>query len=111
MSSEEPSKVLVERVATFLRRAHPAKTAAHVASKIGVSEYRVGKWLELSSAPNGSAMIALTAAYGPEFLAAVMPASCAWLDESVRATRLARVEAELAELHRRARELSGAQRL
>ncbi len=110
MSSEESSKVLVECIAKFLRGAHPTKTAAHVASKIGFSEYRVGKWLELSSAPNGAAMIALTAAYGPEFLAAIMPTSCSWIDESVRAARLARIEAEIAELRTLASELGGAAR-
>lgn len=96
MSSEEASKVLVESVAKFLRRTHPTKTAAHVASKIGFSEYRVGKWLELSSAPNGGAMIALTCAYGPEFLAAVMPQRFDWLDEGLRAARRAELKSEIA---------------
>ncbi len=96
MSSEEASKVLVGRIAKFLRRMHPIKTAAHVASKIGSSEYRVGKWLELSSAPNGAAMIALTCAYGPEFLAAVMPQRFEWLDEGLRSARRAKLKAEIA---------------
>lgn len=106
MSSENDQKVLGHRVQKFLRSRHPVKTAACAAAATGLSEHRVSKWLEHSSAPSGSAIVALTAAYGPEFLAAVMPESCAWLDESVRAARLARVEEELAELRRRARHLS-----
>jgi DNA-binding transcriptional regulator YiaG len=107
MSSENDPKVLGHRVQKFLRDRHPVKTAANAAAATGLSEHRVSKWLEQSSAPSGAAIVALTAAYGPEFLAAVMPESCAWLDESVRAARLARVESELDALQRRARELSG----
>lgn len=96
MSSNDYSKVLGERVAKFLRQRHPIKTAASVAAETPFSAYRVGKWLELASVPNGPALLVLTAVYGPEFLAAVMPQRFEWLDEGVRAQRRERLKAEIA---------------
>ena len=81
---------------SFLRARHPFKTAAHVAADTGCSIEQVRKWLAGAAEPNHSATLRLIAAYGPEFLAAVMPQRFEWLDEGVRAARRAALKSEIA---------------
>lgn len=93
-------KVLGDLVQSFLRRRHPAKTAASVvaATDCRLKEHQVQRWLEGASAPSGSALVTLIGAYGPEFLAAVFPSAPAWLDAACRDAQIARIENEIAEL-------------
>lgn len=100
MCSEFAPKDLGERVANFLRARHPSKTAANVAAETPFSEHRVKAWLEHRAAPDGLAIVVMTAAYGPEFLAAVMPQKFEWIDESARRARGERIDAEIAALKR-----------
>jgi hypothetical protein len=107
MHSVTHPKDLVERVATFLRAQHPSKTADCVAANTGCSRGQVLKWLELSSAPGGWAMVRLTKAYGPGFLAAVMGELAPdWLDDARRAERLRELEVERERVDRELRALS-----
>lgn len=103
-------KTLGARVEEFLRARHPIKTAANVAAETDgrCSAFQVGKWLEGASAPNGAAMAALIATYGPEFLAAIIPSPPAWLDAALRAQRAASIEAEIARRQREIDELKSA---
>lgn len=89
--SVRSSTVVGERVVSFLRSLHPAKTADHVAADTGVSVNTVAKWLERSSVPGGLAILRLAAAYGPEFLVAVYPSAPAWLRETHRQHRIAQL--------------------
>lgn len=71
-----------ERGVDWLRVRHPQKFAEHVAATTSgaVSADTARKWLH-GSAPSFFAMVALVAAYGPEFLAACYgDARPAWLD-------------------------------
>lgn len=106
VSASAPTTV-GERVVTFLKRIHPTKTAVHVAAETGVSSDAVEKWLERASVPNGLAMIRLTAAYGPEFLCAVMNNPPAWLDAAVRSERQAALEAQLLSIQNEIASLKG----
>jgi hypothetical protein len=110
MSSEDRPNKLGNRIELFLRRRHPSKTVANVAAETGCTTHQVGKWLEGASAPNGAAMTALIAAYGPEFLAAVMPDAPAWLDAALQAERRAQIDAKIAQRRREIEELTSARR-
>ncbi len=71
-----------ERVAAFLRRAHPERTVDNVVADLtawGIQHATVAKMLERQSAPGAIMMFALIWAYGPEFLADVHPAPLGWL--------------------------------
>lgn len=86
-----------ERAAEFLRGAHPSKTAEQVEARTGIAAATVKKWLIGHSAPSCIAMARLISAYGPEFLAHVLP-ELEWLSAARRATRQAELEARQAAL-------------
>lgn len=88
-----------ERVAAYLRRLHPAKTAENVACDTGLNAETIQKWLDRGSMPSAVGLIYLVGAYGPEFLAACMgDRAPAWLDQTVQDAALARIDADLAAL-------------
>lgn len=96
------------RVSSFLRRLYPRKTAETVAADTGISQSTVATWVDRCASPNSAGFVALTLAYGPEFLAAITGARVpAWLDRAVRAERLARLEAQQGEIERELTELRG----
>ena len=78
----------------FLRRVHPAKTAAGVAADTRISPRTVERWLSLEAQPSVPAFVRLVAAYGPAFLAAAVP-GLAWVE---RAAALADHEATMIEI-------------
>lgn len=85
---------VAERVVAFIKRKHPRKTAQCVAIDTKCSVDQVEKWIERASVPNGVAMLRLTAAYGPQFLAEVVP-GFAWLDEAALNERQRELELEI----------------
>lgn len=87
-----------EGFAAFLRKLYPYDTAANVAADINVSDRTVDNWMGLSSEPRASALLRLTAVYGPDVLAAAYHQAPPWLDAAGRAVRMAQLESELAEL-------------
>ncbi|BDA84991.1 hypothetical protein Sa4125_25330 [Aureimonas sp. SA4125] len=89
------------RVAAYLRRLYPARTADNVAADTGLNSGTIAKWLERESAPNGVAMLVLIAIYGPDFLGAVMKRAPAWLDASQRMTEASALAAELDKIQAR----------
>ena len=108
MSSATKAKDLGDRVVSFLRLRHPQKTAANVAANSHLTEARVKAWLESRSVPDGTAMLRLIAAYGPDFLNAVMQERIGWLDDAVMAerenalrTEIEERQQQLADLHKR----------
>lgn len=82
---------------SFLRSAHPIKTAAHVAARTGISEGTVANWLHDKSTPTLRHTVPLIDAYGPDVLAAAVP-SCGWLDRAVQERRAADLDARIAAL-------------
>lgn len=103
MSCVSSPKILGQRVNRFLRTRHPVKTAANVAAETDCGLHQVERWLECVAAPSGPAMVSLIFAYGPEFLASVMPESVAWLDDAVMQSR---EHALLEEIETRQKQLS-----
>lgn len=86
-------RTLAERVAEFLRRQHPVKTALCVAAEIDVPANTVRKWLEQGNAPSGAAYDALVCRYQAPFLCAVHPEQRdAWFFEVARQQEQARLE-------------------
>lgn len=83
-----------ERLASFLRRKHPVKTAEEVAAFSGCEADSVRKWLDGVAAPSCIPMVRLISAYGPEFLAALMERPPLWIDAAWRAEERARLVAE-----------------
>jgi DNA-binding phage protein len=71
-----------ERLAAFLRRRHPYKTAAHVAALAGVAPAAIEKMLEREALPSFATLGRLLAAYGPALLAETMDHPPAWLLEA-----------------------------
>lgn len=84
------------RAVAYLRAQHGAKAAEAVSAATGgyVSVDTARKWFAGVSAPSFFAFAALIAAYGPEFLHAVMETPPPWLDRAAREQALARIEME-----------------
>ncbi len=72
------------RLAAFLRRRHPFKTAIAVEAACGVSEAAVKKLLTRGSMPSFANLGRLLAAYGPELLTEIMTDPPEWLLEAAR---------------------------
>jgi len=89
-----------QRTVRFLKGARPRDTAKLVSRDTGIGIGTIEKMIERQSAPSAGTFVAMTLAYGPAFLAAVMPDGPAWLDRAVRAERLAQLEAEQARITR-----------
>lgn len=92
----------LERVCAFLRLRHPAKTADFVEADTGVQAWTVRKWLEGKAHPSGAAVVMLAAAYGPDFLCAIMDNPPDWMIEARRAQARADLAGQIAELEARA---------
>lgn len=84
---------VAERITTFLREAHPHKTAEHVAAATGEAVSTVEKWLERGSAPSGPALLRLLRAYRWPLISALYDGDVSWLAEQAHAERVER-EAE-----------------
>lgn len=87
-----------EGLASFLRAIYPHDTAANVAADLAVTTRTVANWLGGSAAPRLTHFIRMIDCYGPSAIAAAFPAAPPWLDDAVRAVRMAELEAELVEL-------------
>jgi hypothetical protein len=109
MSWGSKQAALGENTKRFLRERYPTKTAINASADTGLAPAQIERWLEGTSGPSGAALLALTEAYGPEFIAAVLPA-LRWLDEPVRAARAERLQATIAEAQRQLSELQARQR-
>lgn len=84
-----------DRVAAFLRRLHPIKTAENVAADTGLNADTVQKWLDRGSMPSAVGLIYLVGAYGPDFLSACMgDRAPEWLTAAGQDAELARLKAE-----------------
>lgn len=68
----------------FCRQAFPAGTAGHLAALTGATVSTAEKWLRGETKPSAAHLGALTAAFGPAFLAATMPATRAWTERAAR---------------------------
>lgn len=101
MSCVDCTKDLGVRVQEFLRARHPVKTATNVAAETGCGVHQVKRWLEGAATPNGEAWVALIAAYGPDFIAAVMPERMGWLDAALQAREAAKIAEDFDALQRR----------
>ena len=96
--------IVGERVCTYLRKLHPARTADNVAADLGawrIKAATVAKMLERETAPGTLMWLALIDAYGPNFLAAALPKRLGWLDEAAQAQERAAIRAEIEALETR----------
>lgn len=82
----------------LLRGLEPIKTTQTIAARIGHSEKSVEGWLSGRAFPNGRAIIALVAAYGPMVLSAFLPQRPAWLDAASREAERAKLADDMAQL-------------
>lgn len=87
-----------EGMARFLRRLYPAKTALSVAADTGLPADSVKKWINGDVQPNGRAVFALIAAYGPEFISASLHHAPAWLDANVREAKTAALKSQIEQM-------------
>lgn len=94
------SRIDFDGLADFLRRRHPAKTAACVASETGLPPDSVKKWLSGEVQPNGRAVMALICAYGPELISSSVKDAPSWCDTEAKAAKIAALKAELQELEK-----------
>ena len=94
------------RVAVFLRRLHPAKTAERVADDTGVPAETVRQWLKGAATPGFGRLFALIDAYGPEFLVAVFPRAPRWLDAAWRAEEQRDLEDQMTAMRARCADLT-----
>lgn len=84
-----------DRVAVYLRRMHPQKTAENVAADTNLNAETVQKWLDRGSMPSAVGLIYLVGAYGPDFLAACMGDKAPeWLTLAGQDAELARLQAD-----------------
>lgn len=89
------------RLAAFLRRAHPVKTAEAVAAACGATPDAARKWLSGQASPGFGPLTRLIGAYGPALLAALYEVPPAWLDETRLKASHDEIGAEIAALHAR----------
>jgi hypothetical protein len=83
----------------FLRDKHPHDTAKSVARALGMKSHRtVGNWLEGAACPGFFACGAMIAAWGPEFINAVMTTPPDWASEALAREELAELEQQSAAL-------------
>lgn len=84
-----------QRVADFLHRLHPIKTAESVGADTGINAETIQKWFDRGSMPSAVCLIYLVGAYGPDFLAACMgDRAPEWLTAAGQDAELARLKAE-----------------
>lgn len=81
-----------------LRRRRPGKTADLVAADIGLPARTIQNWLDGRASPNASGFTRMVLAYGPDFLAAVLPECPSWLDSAARIEKRAALAGEIARL-------------
>ena len=72
------------RVAAFLRRRHPTKTAMNVAAATGLSPTTAKMMIERRGAPSFATLGRLLSAYGPALLAEALDNPPEWLREAAR---------------------------
>lgn len=89
---------------SFLRGAHPTKTAEHVAGMTGISAKTVAKWLD-GAEPGSRHFLTLALVYGPQFVSACVRGAPAWLDEAHRNAERESLRREIAEREARLAEL------
>ena len=94
------NRIDFDGLAAFLRRRHPSKTAVRVAADTGLPADSVKKWLSGEVQPSGRAMLALVCAYGPDFISASVKGAPEWCNSDLRAAKIAKLKAELAELEK-----------
>jgi hypothetical protein len=95
----DPAKLVV-----FLRDKFPEDTAKSVARALGMKSHRtVENWLGGYSRPDFFACGAMIAAWGPEFINAVMDKPPAWACEALAREELADLERRAAALKARLR--------
>lgn len=61
----------------------------------GVKAPTIAKMLERRTAPGAALWVAMTCAYGPEFLAAVLPSAPTWLSDAQKCERIRALEAAI----------------
>lgn len=95
LSREAPS-AMAERVLGFLERLYPYNTAMMVARDTRLHRPTISKWFERRSAPSAQALARLIAAYGPDFVAAMVGDSLPWLTVAAWHERRVTFEADQA---------------
>ena len=81
------------KLVEFLRTKYPKDTAKSVARALGVKSHRtVSNWLEGVACPGFFACGAMIAAWGPEFLSAVMVTPPDWASEALAREELSELE-------------------
>ena len=90
-------------LATYLRQAHPVKTAAAVEAATRLPARTVERWLAMTATPSVVAFGRLVAVYGPALLSAAVP-GLAWVERAAllaeregMAREIAALETRLAE--------------
>lgn len=94
--SDNSPTTVGERVAAFLRRHHPVKTATAVWAETGIPEDTAEKLLERCSAPSTGNFLLMLEAYGPAFVTACLPNPPAWLSEAAHHARVDAARAAVA---------------
>lgn len=96
----------VEALADFLRAAHPFDTAWKAAQVLRVPEKTVRNWLYGLNGPSLANVLRIAAAYGPDALAALYPASVPdFLKSACRDAEIKRLEFERVAIEARLRAL------
>lgn len=101
MSCETDRKELrldMEGFCRFARRAFPTSTPAHLASIVGATASTAEKWLSGQTRPSGEHLAAMITAFGPAFLAEVIPNTRQWTAPLIARSRLAEIARELSAL-------------
>lgn len=86
------SSAPAERLARFLRRRHPVKTAVAVEAESGVSAAATEKLMQRGSMPGFTNLERLLAAYGPSLLLEIIDHPPEWLREAARQSGLNKQE-------------------
>lgn len=100
-SGRQTCGIQYARVAEWLRRRWPERTAVNAAASLGASHRTVERWLSGETTPSFLWTARMIAAFGPDFLAALYESPADWLIRAQVEEERERLAREMERLARR----------
>lgn len=90
----------VEAVLAYLRQMYPTQTYHSIAADTGIPSGTIENWFMRKAKPSASHFAGLIAAYGPQFLAAVLTIRPEWVDRAAKYERALAIDRHIEDLRR-----------
>jgi hypothetical protein len=90
----------VEAVLAYLRQMYPTQTYYSIAADTGIAAGTIENWFMRKAKPSASHFAGLIAAYGPQFLAAVLTVKPEWVERAAKYERALAIDRHIEDLRR-----------